>query len=106
MKLSIALYTIVDRSATTLQGDDVNISVALRMVRDLVEELSKKRDDFDNFWNEAIAERKTINDLANDNEILQNFTIYDGIEEPQCPRAQLKSINGSSDELVVNIYWR
>ena len=60
LKLSIALYTIVDRSATTLQGDDVNISVALRMVRDLVEELSKKRDDFDNLWNEAIAERKKL----------------------------------------------
>ena len=49
LKLSIALYTIVDKSTTTLQGDGVNISVALRMVRGLIDELSKKRDDFDNF---------------------------------------------------------
>ena len=104
LKLSIALYTIVDKSATNLQGDGVNISVALRMVRDLIDELTKKRDDFDDFWDEVVNERKTINELADDNEILQNFNIYDGIEEPQCPRAQLKSINGSSDEPVVNIY--
>ena len=106
LKLRIKLYTIVDKHAKILQGDDVNISVALKMVRNLVKELKYQRDDHDSFWDDAITERNTINELANNNEILKNFTTYDGIQEPQCPKAQLNSLNRSSEESDVKIYWR
>ena len=106
LRLSIKLYIIVDFRATILQGNNVNISVALKMMRDLVKKLKYQRADFDNFRVAAITRRNTINELVDNNRILKKFTSYDGTEEPDCPRAQFKLLSGVSDDTAAQIYWK
>ena len=80
------VYTIVDTHATQLQGDKVNIYVAIFMVKNISMELIQQRDNFDEFWDEVLEERVTINKLAKENETITDYDYYDEIEEPTCPR--------------------
>ena len=49
LRLSIEMYSIIDKKAKKLKGDKVNISMSLGMARKLVEELEEQRDNFDFF---------------------------------------------------------
>ena len=108
MKLCIRLYATVDSYSTKLQGDNVNISVAIHYVKKLVQELEAKRDNFEYFWEEVNDERKHVNDLVSLNETLVNYSLYDGIEKPQCPRASIRVVRdatGSNDD-AAKAYWK
>ena len=73
LRLSIQMYSIIDKKAKKLQGDKVNISMSLDIVRTLVRELEQQRDNFDFFWRDVLKESNNLSELLNRNEILQNF---------------------------------
>ena len=106
LRLSILLYKTVDRHATMLQGDNVNISVAIRMVVSLVRELESHKDNFDEFWEKVIEERLQINESVNNNCIIRDFNAYDEIEQPSCPRAQVRALTAVSEDTPEKIYWK
>ena len=108
MKLCITLYATVDSYSTKLQGDNVNISVAIHYANKLVQELEAKRDNFEDFWTEVNDERKDVNNLVSLNEILNKYSLYDGIEEPKCPRASIKVVREAtgSNEDAAKAYWK
>ena len=108
MKLCITLYSTVDSFSTKLQGNDVDISVAIHYVKKLVQELEAKRDNFEDFWQEVNEERKDVNNLVSSNDTLNKYSLYDGIEEPQCPRSSIKVVRdatGSNDD-AAKAYWK
>ena len=106
LRLSILLYKTVDHHAKNLQGDNVNISVAIKMVVTLVKELERHKDNFDNFWDEVIEERLLINESVNNIPIIRDFNAYDEIEAPVCPRAQVRSLTDVSEDSPAKIYWK
>ena len=53
-------------------------------------------------------ERKYVNKIVNLNESLNKYSLYDGIEEPQCPRSSIQVVwdaTGSNDD-VAKAYWK
>ena len=69
------MYSIIDKKAKKLQGDKVNISMSLNMVRTLVDELVKQRENFESFWNAALIESNKLSKSLNKNETLKNSHI-------------------------------
>ena len=90
LKLCISVYTIVDIHATKLQGDKVNISVAISIVNNLIMELTQQCDNLDVFLDEVLEERFTNNTLARDSTPITTYNYYDEIENPTCPSTSKK----------------
>ena len=100
------MYSIIDKKAKNLQGDKVNISMSLNMVRTLVDELVKQRENFESFWTAALKESKKLSELLNKNKILQKFSYFNGMEEPSCPRSQFKELDTINKDSAAKIYWK
>ena len=108
MKLCIRLYATVDSYSKKLQGYNVNISVAIHYINKIIHGLEAKRDSFEDLWEEVNDERKDVKKLVSLNETLQKYSLYDGIEEPQCPRASIQVVRdatGSNDD-AAKAYWK
>ena len=100
------MYSIIDKKAKKLQGDKVNISMSLNMVRTLVDELVKQRENFESFWNAALIESNKLSKSLNKNETLKKFPYFNGMEEPSCPRSQFKELDTINNDSAAKIYWK
>ena len=61
---------------------------------------------FHDFWDKVIAERLLVNESTNNNPIIRGFNSYDEIEAPTCPRAQIRSLTGVSEDDTAKVYWK
>ena len=98
----------MDSFSTKLQGNDVDICVAIQYVNNLVQELEANRENFEDFWEEVNKERKDVNNIVSLNELLNKCSLYDGIEDPQCPRSSIQVVRdatGSNDD-AAKAYWK
>ena len=89
-----------------LQGDNVSMSMAIRMVVSLVKELESHKDNFDEFWENIIEERLKINELVSNNCIIRDFSACDEIEQPSCPRARLRALISVSEDGLEKLHWK
>ena len=109
IKLSIVLYSEVDKIATHLQGDKVCISNAMHFVSCLLEILEEKKGEFESFWTKVMGDRMTLNAEADTiGGSLRTSGFYSEISDPSCPRRFFLPLNQVNDTYadVVKAYWK
>lgn len=84
LKLSIAMFDVVETPTTQLQKKSLSASDGMKIVRDLIKQLKKKQSDdaFEDVWKETMEARDKFNtDIANVEHCCR-LSYVDHLEEP------------------------
>ena len=87
LKLSIAMFTVVETPTTQLQQKSLSASEGINIVRDLIKELKEQMSDdaFENVWKETMEAREKFNTAIADDERCCRLGYVDHLEEPKAP---------------------
>lgn len=113
LSLAIVVFSTVEQRTVQLQGQSLSASKGIHIVKTLIKELEKEKSDhsYENFWEDVIDERITINDMIAADDICQRCPYIDGIEEPTIPRQLIRDLEAATaadeDEFAASkAYWK
>jgi hypothetical protein len=113
LNLAIVIFGTVEKRTIQLQGQSLNASKGIHIVKTLIKELEKEKSDhsYENFWQDIIDEGITINDMIAADDICQRCPYIDGLEEPTIPRQFIRDLEAATaddeDEFAASkAYWK